>query len=88
MKPPFYAAFRTADGTLWLEKSRPLTDTTRAYQLLDPAGRLLRVLRLKNAHRILAAAGSVILADQQLAPGAGYLVFRYWLPAMPADTGR
>ncbi|MFI5234110.1 MAG: hypothetical protein ACHQXA_00225 [Gemmatimonadales bacterium] len=86
VKPPFYAAFRADDGTLWLEKSRQLTDSTRAYQLLDSAGHVLRQIRIKNSHRILSAAGSVILADQQLAPGAGYLVLRYWLPKLATDS--
>ena len=85
VKPPFDRAFAAPEGSIWLERSRMLTEITRIYQLLGPDGKALRGLRLPNAQRILGAEPTHLLAIDPLVPGPGHRVLRYVIPAV-GDT--
>ncbi len=80
VKPPFERAFAAADGGIWLERSRMLTDTTRSYRYLRPDGTAKMEVRIRNAQRILGADPTHILAIDPLVPGPGHRVLRYVLP--------
>ena len=88
IKPPFDRAFAAADGAVWLERSRMLTDTTRSYHLLGAGGEALLEVRLPNAQRILGADPIHLLAIDPLIPGPGHRVLRYVTPVVVETAGR
>lgn len=87
VKPPFERAFPAADGGIWLERSRMLTDSTRSYRLLQPNGTARLEVRIKNAQRILGVDPTHLLAIDPLVPGPGHRVLRYVTPVV-VDTTR
>jgi hypothetical protein len=62
VKPPFQAAFTSADGLIWLEKSRSPFDSTGSWHVVNRQGRLVREIHLPGFGRILAAAPGAALA--------------------------
>lgn len=88
VKPPFEHAFAAADGGIWLERSRMLTDTSRSYRYLRPDGTAKLEVRIKNAQRILGADPTHLLAIDPLVPGPGHRVLRYVAPVVVDSTGR
>lgn len=80
LKPPFDAAFTAGDGSIWLQRSRSLTDSTRAYRILGLDGMARQEYRIKNAQRVLGAEPGHILAVDPLVPGPGHRVLRYAMP--------
>jgi hypothetical protein len=62
VKPPFQSGFTSADGLVWLEKSRTPFDSTGSWHVVDRQGRLVREIRLRGFGRILAAAPDAALA--------------------------
>lgn len=62
LKPPFQAGFTSADGLVWLEKSRSPLDSTGSWHVVDRQGRLVREIRLRGFGRILAAGPGTALA--------------------------
>ena len=80
IKPAFDAAFSAGDGSVWLQKSRALTDSTRSYRILSLDGLARQEYRLPNAQRILGADSTHILAIDPLVPGPGHRVLRYTMP--------
>ncbi len=69
-KPPFVEAFTSAANEVWLEKSRPVADSTRRYHVVDRAGRLLSVmvLPIRQGH-VIAVSDSLALIAEQYAEG-------------------
>ena len=80
LKPAFDAAFGAADGSVWLQKSRALTDTLRGYRILALDGLARQEFRVPNAQTILGADSAHVLAIDPLVPGPGHRVLRYALP--------
>lgn len=80
LKPPFDAAFTGGNGMVWLQRSRALTDSTRAYRILALDGLAKQEYRLPNAQRIAGADSLHILAIDPLVPGPGHRVLRYVIP--------
>ncbi|HEX5387043.1 MAG TPA: hypothetical protein VFW66_10110 [Gemmatimonadales bacterium] len=78
IKPPFVAGFTSADGAVWLEKSRAVTDTLGRYQVVDRRGRLVREIRVPGHGRILAAGPAHALAVE--ADSAGLRLLQFVLP--------
>jgi hypothetical protein len=70
VKAPFEAAFTSADGLVWLQKSRSPLDSTGSWHVVDRQGRLVREIRLRGSGRILAAAAAAALAIE---PDSGRL---------------
>jgi len=62
VKPPFQSGFTSADGLVWLEKSRTPFDSTGGWHVVDRQGRLVREIRLRGFARILSAAPGAALA--------------------------
>ena len=62
IKPPFEAGFTSADGLVWLQKSRSVVDSAGSWHVVDRRGRLVREIRLRGFGRILAAAAGAALA--------------------------
>ncbi len=62
VKPPFEAAFTSADGLVWLQKSRSVVDSAGRWHIVERQGHLLREIRLRGLGRILAAAPGAALA--------------------------
>jgi hypothetical protein len=62
VKPPFLSGFTSADGLVWLEKSRAAFDSTGSWHVVDRKGHLVREIRLPGFSRILAAGPGAVLA--------------------------
>jgi hypothetical protein len=62
VKPPFLSGFTSADGLVWLEKSRAVFDSTGSWHVVDREGHLVREIRLPGFSRILAAGPGAALA--------------------------
>lgn len=70
LKPPFENAVATPGGQVWLEKSRPATDSVRSYQVTDRQGRLLHVAVLPSRQgHVIALSDSVALVAEQYKGG-------------------
>lgn len=80
IKPPFDAAWLGPDGSVWLQQSRMLTDSTRTYRRLDTLGVATTDYRIPNAQRIAAADSTSVLVIDPVVPGPGHRVLRYVLP--------
>lgn len=62
IKPPFEAGFTSADGLVWLQKSRSVVDSAGSWHVVDRRGHLIGEIRLRGFGRILAAAAGAALA--------------------------
>ncbi|HEU5171756.1 MAG TPA: hypothetical protein VFU46_14505 [Gemmatimonadales bacterium] len=80
IKPPFETGFTSADGLVWLQKSKAAFDTLGSYQLVDRRGKLLREIRVPATSRILAASADAALAVE--ADSAGLRLLQYPVPAI------
>jgi hypothetical protein len=69
IKPPFERGFTSADGLVWLRKSRPGSDSVRRYHLVDSTGTLVRVLTTIGRGVIIAASGQAALEAEQYSGG-------------------
>jgi hypothetical protein len=63
LKPPFVRAFSTADGHVFLEKSRHVADTMQAYQEVGRDGRFIRTLEVHGWSRLLAGSPAQLLVS-------------------------
>ncbi|MGH7561006.1 MAG: hypothetical protein ACRENB_08295, partial [Gemmatimonadales bacterium] len=77
--PPFVAAFQSGDETIWLEKSKVVTDSLRRIHLLDREGRLQRILQLVGHGRLAAVRPGVVLVAEPT--GAGVRLMEVRVPA-------
>jgi hypothetical protein len=83
IKPPFEAGLTSADGDVWLEKSRAPADSSRRYHLVDRQGKLIREVRLVGPGRILGiAARSVLVSEPHR---EGFRLIRVSLPSSAAQ---
>ena len=69
IKPPFEAALTSADGQVWLEKSRAPADSARAYHVVDRRGRLARQVRVRGQGRVLAVGPRAVLVAESTPDG-------------------
>jgi hypothetical protein len=77
IKPPFENAFTTGSGMVWLEKSRPVTDSVRTYHIIDRRGRLVRVVVLPGRQgRVIAAGDTLALVAEQYKEGVRLMQVR------------
>lgn len=72
IKPPFEGAW-TGPGGIWLEKSRPATDSTRRVHVVDETGDLARKLVVPSNGRVIGVADGVLLVAEQWAEGVRLL---------------
>jgi hypothetical protein len=77
LKPPFENAISGAEGEVWLEKSRPVIDSTRMYHLVDKTGALRRVLILPSRQgHIIAVGDTLVLVAEQWREGVRLMQVR------------
>jgi len=81
IKPPFEAAWTGSGNRIWLEKGRSDSDTVRQYQVIDRAGRYVRLFELPGRARIFGEADGRILVGARIAEGM--LLRRATLPEPP-----
>jgi len=64
IKPAFVAGNTTADGDVWLERSRAPADTMQQYQVIDSAGQLVAAVHIPGWGRVRAlATGAALVAE-------------------------
>jgi hypothetical protein len=80
IKPPFEAGFTSADGLVWLQKSRSVVDSAGSWHVVDRRGHLVREIRLRGFGRILAAAAGAALAIEP--DSAGLRVLQIVVPPL------
>lgn len=77
LKPPFENAITAPDGEVWLEKSRPVVDSTRSYHLIDRQGALRRVLVLPSRQgHVIAVGDTLALVAEQWREGVRLMQVR------------
>jgi hypothetical protein len=81
IKPPFEAALTSADGQVWLEKSRAPGDSTRVYHVVDRRGRLAQEVRVRGQGRILAVGPGAVLVVESTPDGTRLKRVRLASPA-------
>jgi hypothetical protein len=70
LKPPFEEALTSPLGEVWLEKSRPATDSVRFYHVVDRQGKLRVVVMLPSRQgRIIALGDTLALVAEQYRDG-------------------
>lgn len=87
IKPPFENALGGTGGTVWLEKSRTVFDSTRSYQVVEADAGVLShvaVLPIKQG-RIIALGDSLALVAEQYRDGVRLMQVR--IPAPPPGPG-
>jgi sugar lactone lactonase YvrE len=85
IKPPFETGFTSADGMVWLQKTKAAFDTTGRYHVVDSRGELTREVRVPTTSRILAAAGDRALAVE--ADSGGLRLLQYTVPPLQTVQG-
>lgn len=85
IKPPFETGFTSADGMVWLQKTKAAFDTAGRYHVVDPRGELTREVRVPTTSRILAAAADRALAVE--ADSGGLRLLQYTVPPLPTVQG-
>ena len=77
LKPPFENALTAPDGTVWLEKARPVVDSTRGYHQIDRKGALARVLMLPSRYgHVIAVGDTLVLVAEQWRQGVRLMQVR------------
>jgi hypothetical protein len=69
IKPPFEAALTSADGQVWLEKSRAPADSARVYHVVDRRGRLAQEVQVRGQGRVLAVGPRNVLIAESTPDG-------------------
>ena len=69
VKPPFLAALTGADGNVWLQKSRELSDTVQMYHQVGLDGELRALIRVPLAAKILAVSPNRVLVVHPVEDG-------------------
>jgi hypothetical protein len=85
IKPPFETGFTSADGMVWLQKTKAAFDTAGRYHVVDPRGELTREIRVPTTSRILAAAADRALAVE--ADSGGLRLLQYTVPPLQTVQG-
>lgn len=76
VKPPFERGFTSAEGRVWLEKSRAIGDSVRRYHVVDREQGFLGELHLRGLGRILGAGGGAALVAETVPDSGTRLVLR------------
>ena len=79
IKPPFETGFTSADGLVWLQKTKAAFDSAGRYHVVNRRGELLREIRVPTTSRILAAGAERALAVE--ADSAGLRLLQYDVPS-------
>jgi len=83
--PPFVAGFQGPEETIWLEKSKVITDSLRRIQVLDRTGRLDRILQIVGFGRLIAVGpGSLLIGEAALSEGVRLMEVR--IPSRPPSS--
>jgi hypothetical protein len=89
LKPPFEEALTSPLGEVWLEKSRPATDSVRSYHVVDRRGELRLVVVLPSRQgRVIALGDTLALVAEQYRDGVRLMEVRMPLAAVGGPAGR
>jgi hypothetical protein len=81
--PPFVAGFQGPGETIWLEKSKVITDSLRRIHVLDRTGNLQRILQVVGQGRLIAVGqSSVLIAESASSEGVRLMEVR--IPPSPS----
>jgi hypothetical protein len=69
IKAAFTAAFADAEGNVWLERSRAVSDTVQSYHVVGPDGTLRFIAVLGGSRRVIAASGREALVAAPVRDG-------------------
>jgi hypothetical protein len=84
LTPPFENAVATPGGWVWLEKSRPVVDSVRTYQVIAPSGALSHLVVYPSRQgRVIALTDSLALVAEQYKDGVRLM--QVALPAVPSS---
>lgn len=78
IKAPFETGFTSADGMVWLQKTKAAFDTTGRYHVVNRRGELTREIHVPTTSRILAAGADRALAVE--ADSGGLRLLQYVVP--------
>lgn len=87
VKPPFEQALADAEGLIWLQKSRPLLDSLRRFQVVGRDGRVDRVVLLPGNGHLVALGDTLALVVEQHLGGLRLLQLRIPAVRPPVDSG-
>ncbi len=87
IKPPFVAGLTGADGSIWLRKSRELTDTVQVYHVVDRAGELDRLVVIPLIGAVMAANENHLLVAEGLERGVRLWQLENTFPVESDTTG-
>ncbi len=79
IKPAFVAGITTADGDIWLERSRAPADTMQQYQVIDSAGQLVTAVHIPGWGRVRAVGTDAALVAEPF--DERVLLLQFELPA-------
>jgi len=83
IKPAFVAGITTADGEVWLERSRAPADTVQQYQVIDSAGQLVMAIHIPGWGRVRAVGTDAALVAEPF--DERVLLLQFELPANRPD---
>jgi len=86
VKPPFLAGLTGADGYVWLQKSRELSDTVQMYHQVGLDGELRALIRVPLAAKILAVSPDRILVVEPVENGVRLWQFGHPPPQVDQAT--
>lgn len=87
VKPPFEQALADANGQVWLQKSRPLLDSLRRFQVVGRDGRVDRMVLLPGNGHLVALGDTLALVVEQHLEGLRLLQLRIPAAPPPVDPG-
>jgi len=82
IKPPFVGGVTGADGSIWLRKSRELTDSVQRYHQIDRSGDLALLVEVPFVGEVLAVSLDRLLVAEGLEAS-----IRLWEIARPVAPG-
>jgi hypothetical protein len=84
IKAAFTAAFADAQGNVWLERSRAVSDTVQSYHVVGPDGALRYIAVLGGPRRVIAASDREALVATPVRDGVQLQLAPLVAPPSPA----
>jgi hypothetical protein len=88
IKAAFTSAFGDAQGNVWLERSRAVTDTVQSYHVVGPDGALRYIAVVNGFRRVIAASTGEALVANPTTDGIRLQRAPLVAPAPPSPEAR